>query len=157
MELIEKQVAVVYKKLKNRSIKGIGVVAAFFLISLAVVFIFPESVELSGETKLMIKIVLFILFFGTIPLMFYIVSFRVRKIISHPGVKNRFRSYAKLHIIKFVIYSVLSILALIGFIFTRDPMILVLFIAGIFFLYFERPSIDKINSDLAISNDIDHE
>ena len=154
METEKKHATIVYRKLKKKSLTGMVVVSLFLLITLLIFLLFNGNLELDPETKLMTKTVLFIVFFGTIPLMFYVVSGKIRKIQEKPGLKDRLRSYARLFIIKFIIYSVLSILALTGFLFTVDPMILLLLLIGIFFLYYERPSLDKIESDLLTDSEI---
>ena len=155
MNLEKKQVLVVYHKLKKKSFIYLGVVALFFLFTLLMLYLFNDSVEVTRETSWMTKTVLFVVFFGTIPLMFYYVAGKVRNIAEKQTYKKMMRSYARLYSIKFVLYTILSVLSLIGFFLTKDPMILLLFIAGIFFLYFERPSKDKIENDLAINTGLD--
>jgi hypothetical protein len=50
-----------------------------------------------------------------------------------------------------VIFLLLSVLTLVVFFFSRDPMILIFVLAVIVFFYFERPTRLKIQEDLKIN------
>jgi hypothetical protein len=153
METEEKQVNLVYKALRILSKRGIVSVSVLLVISVLLTSLLNFLLQLAGEPKLIIKTVLFVLFFGTIPLMFYTVSQTVRKISRKNELKSKLRPYARLYKTKLIVYIVLSVLALTGFILTTDPMILILPLAGIFFMYYERPGLDKIAEDLAIEEE----
>ncbi len=156
METEEKQVNLVYKALKILSKRGIVGVSILLVISVFLTSLLDFSMQLPGESRLIIKTVLFVLFFGTIPLMFYAVSQTVRKMSRKNELKGKLRRYAKLYKTKLIVYFLLAVLALIGFILTTDPMILVLPLAGIFFLYYERPGLEKITDDLAIGPNVEN-
>ncbi len=115
-------------------------------------FLFPGLPNFTQKAALISKSVLIILFLSIIPLM---LSHFKRKLYEIPRDREpllKITAYQRQFYIKTAVIVALCLLTLLVFALSGDPMILVLLLAGVLFLFFERPSRLKIYTDLDIDD-----
>jgi len=120
------------------------------LIALAFVlsFLFPGISTFTREEALVSKSIMILLFLSGVPLVLNHMKNRLAHIPEETPPVEQLLVYKRYFHRKTVTLAILCVLSVVVFVLTGDPMILLLLIAGILFLYFERPSRLKILADL---------
>jgi len=150
-ELLTNQIS----RLRNIYRKTIASILAITLVMFVLKYIAPGSIELSERYALMAKSVVILLFLLAVPFGVSHLRQRIKRIPASVPLSERVSSYMGYFKIKAVIFLALSILTLLVFFFSGDPMILILLLAVLVFFYFERPNRLKIQEDLRIDEDSD--
>jgi len=132
------------KRLYRNTMSGL---LGLTLVTFVLYFLFPGLSKLSREAALVSKSVLIILFLSIVPLMLSFMRRRLERIPSEATLFDKLAVYKNQFQLKSGILAALCILSMVVFVISGDPMILILLIAGILFLYFERPNHLKIRKD----------
>ena len=133
---------------------GILALAGFTLV---VYFLYPELTNLSRVKALISKSVMIILFLSVVPLLLSYLRKRLARVPGETTPSEKMAIYKKHFRVKAMTLSVLCVLSMLVFILSDDPMILILLVAGILFLYFERPNELKFRNDLENEADGNHQ
>ena len=140
----------ILKRLYKRVMVGL---LALALVMLAIDMIYPGLTSLSKKTALISKSVMIVLFLSVIPLLLSHLRKQLARLPGHTDIREKMAVYQRQFYIKAAVLSALCVLSMVVFLLSGDPMILVLLLAGLLFLYFERPNRLKIQSDLDIEQD----
>lgn len=150
MDAYVEQKILILRRLYKRVMIGL---LALALLMFAIESIYPGLTRLSSKTALISKSVMIVLFLSVIPLLLSHLRKKLISLPSHADRETKMAVYQRQFYIKVTVLSALSVLSILVFSLSGDAMILVLLLAGMLFLYFERPSRLKIQSDLDIDGE----
>ena len=130
-------------------------VGVFALVVLMFVVdgLYPDLTSLSKKAGLISKSVMIVLFLSVIPLLLSYFRKRLGKMPGEADSAWKMWVYQRQFYIKAAVLSVLCVLSMVVFLISGDPMILILLLAGVLFLYFERPNRHKILDDLGLDEE----
>jgi hypothetical protein len=118
------------------------------VLAFVLYFLWPGLSILTREEALVSKSIMIILFLSIVPLMLNYMKKQLARIPQETPPIEQLYVYKRHFHRKAIALALLCLLSVVVFMLTGDPMILLLLIAGILFLYFERPSRLKILTDL---------
>jgi len=141
------------KVLKRFYRKTLATLLAFVALAFTLYFLFPAISVFTREEALVSKSVMIILFLSVIPLMLSYMKKQLDRIPEETSPIEQLQVYKRYFYRKAIALALLCVLSVLVFMLTGDPMILLLLIAGILFLYFERPTRLKILTDLGMDEE----
>lgn len=128
-------------------------VLALAVLMFVIDLLYPDLASLSKKAALISKSVMIVLFLSIIPLLLSHFRKRLGEMSGEADSTWKMGVYQRQFYIKAAVLSVLCVLSMFVFIISGDPMILVLLLAGVLFLYFERPNRLKILDDLGLDEE----
>lgn len=132
------------------SMLGIALLSIIILIGYGAV---QNDIKIPENVGLMGKSILIIIFLISIPVVVSLFNKQLRRIPLEWRQEKQFRRYRFFYNIKILVLIIVSILSLLVFILTGDFEMLIFLFATLLFLYFDRPTFEKIHSDLRISKE----
>lgn len=138
------------RRLYRKNMAGVLVLSAGVL---AASMLFPELPSLSKKASLIAKSVMIVLFLSVIPLLLSHLRKQLRLLPAETSIARKMAVYRRQFYIKAAVLSLLCLMSMVVFLASGDPMILVLLLAGVMFLYFERPNRLKIRNDLKMDEE----
>lgn len=120
---------------------------------LALAMLFPGLPSLSKKASLIAKSIMIVLFLSVIPLLLSHLRKQLRLLPRETSIDRKMTVYRRQYYIKAAVLSILCLMSMVVFLASGDPMILVLLLAGLLFLYFERPNRLKIRHDLKMDEE----
>ena len=138
------------QRMYRRVMAGLFALAVLmFVIDL----LYPGLTSLSKEAALVSKSVMIMLFLSIIPLLLSHFRKRLKKLPPEADAHWKMEVYQRQFFIKAWVLSFLCVMSMVVFIISGDPMILILLLAGVLFVYFERPNRLKIINDLGMEGE----
>ncbi|MBS3807284.1 MAG: hypothetical protein KGY60_07255 [Bacteroidales bacterium] len=128
-------------------------VLALAVLMVVIDLLYPDLTSLSKKAALISKSVMIVLFLSIIPLLLSHFRKRLGEIPGEADTNWKMGVYQRQFYIKAAVLSALCVLSMVVFIISGDPMILVLLLAGVLFLYFERPNRLRIVDDLGLDEE----
>jgi len=138
------------RRLYRRVMAGVFALAVLMVV---IDLLYPDLASLTREAALMSKSVMIVLFLSIIPLLLSHLKKRLANLPPEADTNRKMAVYQRQFHIKAAVLCVLCVLSMVVFILSGDPMILILLLAGLLFLYFERPSRLKIVEDLGLDEE----
>jgi uncharacterized membrane protein YbhN (UPF0104 family) len=136
-------------KIMNRFYRTILIsLLAVIVLAFVLYFLLPGVSTLTREEALVSKSIMIILFLSVVPLMLSYMKRQLARIPRESTPVDQLLVYKRHFYRKAIALAILCVLSLVVFLLTGDPMILLLLVAGILFLYFERPGRLKVLTDL---------
>jgi len=114
---------------------------------------FRGKIETSLDIGLKSKTLLIILFLVAVPVVVSLFNQKLRRIPLEWCEDKKLRVYRFVYSIKIIVLLFISVSSLTVFVLTGDFKMLVFLLAAILFLYFDKPTEEKIQSDLRIRTD----